>query len=105
MTDSFADLLLRHRARARVTQRELATRAGAAPRSVQDWEAGAGYPSAERLRGLIAALLETGGLTAGHENEEAEALWTAVQRKALRMHAPFESTWFAGLLDAHPAAA
>ncbi len=59
---SFRDLLLRHRGRSGLTQRELANRAGANRRTVQDWEAGVNYPSAELLQALIQALLATGGL-------------------------------------------
>src|SRR5262249_48270222 len=40
-TESFRGLLLRHRGRTGLTQRELATRVGASRRAVQDWEAGA----------------------------------------------------------------
>ncbi|MBV9170368.1 MAG: NACHT domain-containing protein, partial [Chloroflexi bacterium] len=103
MTEVFSDLLLRYRARARLTQRELATRAGAAPRSVQDWEAGVTHPTVERLQGLIAALLAAGALTAGYEREDADALWSAVERESPRMHAAFDVEWFADLLYLPPA--
>ena len=43
MAESFQGLLLRHRGRTRLTQRQLATRAGVSRRSVQDWEAGLNY--------------------------------------------------------------
>jgi DNA-binding transcriptional regulator YiaG len=66
VAESFRSLLLRHRGRTGLTQRDLAALLGVSTRSVQDWEAGANYPSAERLHALIAALLAVGGLTPGH---------------------------------------
>jgi hypothetical protein len=56
------------------------------------------YPGALRLRALISALLEAGGLQAGHEMEEAEALWMAVDREARRAHSVFEREWFNTIL-------
>src|SRR5262249_37623476 len=95
--ESFSGLLLRHRARTRLTQRELASRVGVSMRSVQGWENGLMYPGAGRLQALMAALLEADGLTQGHEWDEAEALWAAVDREASRAHPPFERSWFTGL--------
>ncbi len=99
--ESFRGLLLRHRARTGLIQRDLAARAGVSRRSVQEWETGAAFPSAERLQALIRVLLEAAGLTAGREALEARELWTAVRREAPRMHTPFDEQWFAGLLAAH----
>jgi hypothetical protein len=70
---------------------------------VQDWEAGLGYPSAERLQALIQVLLEAGGLTVGGEAAEAKQLWAAVLREAPRMRTPFDEVWLARLLAARPA--
>jgi transcriptional regulator with XRE-family HTH domain len=53
--EGFRSLLLRHRGRTGLIQRDLAERAGVSLRSVQDWEAGVTLPSAERLRRLIRA--------------------------------------------------
>jgi DNA-binding transcriptional regulator YiaG len=64
--ESFRSLLLRHHGRTGLFQCDLALRAGVSGRSVQDWEAGAKLPTAPRLRALIQALLEAGGLTEGH---------------------------------------
>src|SRR6266849_454907 len=97
-TESFAGLLLRDRGRTGLTQRDLAARMGADRRSVQGWESGVYYPSAERLQALIRALLESGGLTVGREMEEAEQLLTAVLREAPRMHTPLDEVWLAELL-------
>jgi transcriptional regulator with XRE-family HTH domain len=97
-TESFAGLLLRHRGRTGLTQRDLATRLDTSRRSIQDWESGVYYPSAERLQALILVLLERRGLTVGHEAAEAHALWAAVLQEAPRMHTPFDEVWFAGLL-------
>jgi WD40 repeat protein/transcriptional regulator with XRE-family HTH domain len=102
--EPFSGLLLRHRGRTGLTQRQLATRIGVNMRSVQGWETGVMYPTATRLQALIAALLETGGLSAGRETDEAEALWAAVEREAPRTHPPFEQRWFEALLAARGAA-
>ncbi len=96
--ESFRDLLVRFRGRSRLTQRELAAHMGVHRRSVQEWEIGVTYPSAERLEALVRVLLHSGGLTAGREEAEAYALWTAVQRDAPHTHAPFDQSWFARLL-------
>src|SRR5262245_15148867 len=99
--ESFRGLLLRDRARTGLTQRQLAARLGASRRTVQDWEAGVNYPSAERLRALILVLLGEGGLTVGLEAAEAHELWAAVLRAAPRMHTPFDEAWFRERLAAH----
>jgi WD40 repeat protein/transcriptional regulator with XRE-family HTH domain len=97
-TESFRGLLLRHRGRAGLTQRELATRLGAARRTLQDWEAGVNHPGAERLQTLIHELFEAGGLTFGREAAEARELWAAVEREAPRMHTPLDEVWLADAL-------
>jgi WD40 repeat protein/transcriptional regulator with XRE-family HTH domain len=96
--ESFPSLLLRHRGRTGLIQREVAARADVSLRSVQDWERGAKFPSAERLQALLQVLLDNGGLTPGHEAREARGLWEAVEREAARMRTPFDAEWFAGLL-------
>ncbi len=68
--ERFSSLLLRHRGRTGLTQRQLATRVGVNRRALQDWEAGVNCPSAQRLQALIAVLLEVAGLTVGHEADE-----------------------------------
>src|SRR6266700_3168714 len=103
--ESFRGLLLRHRGRTGLIQRDLAARVGVSLRSLQDWEASVTLPTAERLRGLIRALLEAGGLTAGRETSEARDLWAAAEREAPRLHTSFEEEWFAGLVAAHTLAA
>jgi len=96
--ESFQGLLLRHRGRTGLTQRQLAARVGVSRGSVQDWEAGLSYPDAQHLQALIAAILEAGGLTRGSEAIDAEALWAAALRQAPRMQTPFDAVWWAGLL-------
>src|SRR5262245_46980016 len=103
--EPFQGLLLLHRGRSGLTQRQLADRVGVSVRSVQDWESGVNYPGSERLRALIRALLDGHGLTPGHELSNAEALWAAVERASPRMHAPFDSGWFAELLGEGAASA
>ena len=95
--ESFQGLLLRHRGRTRLTQRQLAARVGVSRRSVQDWESGLNYPDAQHLQALIVALLEAGGLTAGYETTDAEALWAAALRQTSRMQTPFDLVWWTGL--------
>src|SRR6266851_5696823 len=102
-TESFAGLLLRHRGRTGLTQRELAAHLGTSRRAIQDWESGVYYPSAERLQALILVLLESGGLTVGREAAEAHELWAAVLQEAPRMHTPLDEVWLAGLLAEHTA--
>ena len=97
-TESFAGLLLRHRGRTGLTQRELAARLGTNRRSVQDWESGVSYPTGERLQALILALLESGGLTVGREAAEANDMWAAALREAPRMHTPLDRVWLDGVL-------
>src|SRR5216683_7035443 len=87
--EPFRSLVLRCRGKTSLTQRELAARVGASRRTIQDWELGVNYPTADRLQALILALLEAGGLTVEHKREEAEELWAAVVRDAPRMHPPF----------------
>ena len=97
-TESFAGLLLRHRGRTGLTQRDVAARVRSSERSVQDWETGVYDPGAQNLKSLIAVLLEAGGLTVGREVIEGEDLWAAVLREAPRMHTPFDELWLAELL-------
>ena len=97
-TESFAGLLLRHRGRTGLTQRDVAARVRSSERSVQDWETGVYHPGAQNLKSLIAVLHEAGGLTVGREMSEAKGLWAAVLREAPRMHTPFDELWLAELL-------
>src|SRR5579871_6703664 len=97
-SESFRSLLLRHRGRTGLSQRDLAAQAGASQRSVQDWEAGVTLPGAVRLQRLLQALCTAGGMTPGRELVEAHALWTAVEQESQRMHAPFDEHWFLDVL-------
>jgi WD40 repeat protein/transcriptional regulator with XRE-family HTH domain len=97
--EPFSNLLLRYRGRAHLTQRELASRVGVGYRSVQDWEAGNNYPSAERLHSLTTALLDANAFTRGHEVDEARVLWDSVADATPRMRVRFDSQWFSGLLQ------
>jgi WD40 repeat protein/transcriptional regulator with XRE-family HTH domain len=98
--ERFRGLLLRHRGRTGLIQRELAQRAGVSLRSVQEWEAGDKFPTAERLRAIIEVLLDAAGFTNGHAEAEARELWTAAEREAPRMRTPFDDEWFANLVAA-----
>src|SRR3979411_40887 len=99
--ESFAGLLLRHRGRTGLTQRQLADRIGASARTVENWEGGVNYPSAKPLQALIAALLESHGLTVGRELDEARELWATVLQDAPRMHTPLDEVWLAAVLADH----
>src|SRR5438874_1305992 len=101
-SEPFRSLVLRHRGRTGLTQRELAARMGSSRRTLQDWESGVNYPTADRLQALIRVLLDAGGLTVGRETAEAQELWAAVVREAPRMHAPLDEVWLARLLAKHP---
>src|SRR5436190_7532141 len=92
--ESFQGLLLRHRGRTGLTQRELATRVGVSRGSLQSWEAALSYPDPQHLQALIVVLLEAGGLTVGDEATEAESLWAAALRQAPRMQTPFDTDWW-----------
>src|SRR5262245_57429498 len=102
---SFRDLALRLRGRAGLTQRELAAHAGVSERAVQTWEAGLSYPSAQSLQRVIALCLARGAFAAGHELDEAAALWQAALEEAPRLKSAFDRDWFAALLSDAPAAA
>jgi hypothetical protein len=47
------------------------------------------------LEALLGVLLEAGGLRAGSEAAEAEALWAAVRSEAPHMQTPFDAAWWA----------
>ncbi|MBV9356597.1 MAG: helix-turn-helix domain-containing protein, partial [Chloroflexi bacterium] len=96
--ESFRDLLLRHRGRIGLTQRELAARLDVNVRTIQEWEAGKKHPGGARLQALITTLLATGGLSPGREAEEARTLWTAVLEAAPRMRVPLDEVWLSALL-------
>ncbi|HEY2592621.1 MAG TPA: helix-turn-helix transcriptional regulator [Chloroflexota bacterium] len=100
--ERFSALLLRHRGRTGLTQRELAVRVGASRRVVQDWEAGVNIPGADRLQALIAVLFDAGGLRAGSEADEVHALWAAALAESSRMRTPLDESWLTGVL-AQPA--
>src|SRR5437588_3339050 len=96
--ESFQGLLLRYRGRSGLTQRELAARVGVSMRTVENWEAGVNYPSAQPLQALITALLGAGGLNLGRELDEVRQLWAAVLRDSPRMRTPFDEVWLAEFL-------
>jgi WD40 repeat protein/transcriptional regulator with XRE-family HTH domain len=103
--ESFQGLLLRHRGRTGLTQRQLAARVGVSRASIQDWETGLKYPDVHHLQALVAAFLESGGMTEGAEQSEAESLWDTATREARRVHAPFDGAWWAAMMARHSVAA
>jgi WD40 repeat protein/transcriptional regulator with XRE-family HTH domain len=92
--ESFQGLLLRHRGRTGLTQRQLAARVGVSRASVQDWETGLSYPDVKHLKELVVVFLHAGGMTPGAEGSEAETLWAAAIRQARRMQTPFDDAWW-----------
>src|SRR5215471_8990899 len=100
--EGFRALTLRYRGRTGLSQAALARRVGVHLRSIQGWEGGLSYPSAVHVRPLIAAFLETGGFSSGHELIEARALWAAIMREAPHFDTPFDAAWFADLPASEP---
>jgi hypothetical protein len=94
--ESFRGLLLRHRRRTALIQRDLAARVGVSVQSRLEWEGGLTFPAAARPQQLTRAFLEVGAFTPGRENSAASAPWTAEEREAPRMHSRFDELWFAG---------
>jgi WD40 repeat protein/transcriptional regulator with XRE-family HTH domain len=86
------------RGRSRLTQQQLAHRLGISTRTIQYWETGVSFPAGAHLKSVIAAYLESGAFTPGHEREEAQALWESVSFEAPRLAAAFDQAWFARLL-------
>jgi transcriptional regulator with XRE-family HTH domain len=99
--DAIGQYLLLLRSRARLTQSELATQIGVHRRSIQKWETGETYPSAENLRALIALLIDLGAFTSGQEGSEAAGLWLSASQDVPQPLEPFDPAWFDQLLDAH----
>src|SRR5438270_610027 len=99
--EDFQGLVLRFRGRSGLTQRQLAYRTGASPRSVQAWEAGISHPSTGSLQALITCFVEAGGFARGREAAEAEAIWAAafarVYWRSVR-NAPPMHDWLGGAI-------
>src|SRR5262245_42396191 len=89
------------RSRAKLTQAELASQIGVHRRSVQNWESGETYPTAENLRALIALLITVDAFTSGQEHDEATDLWQKVSQAAPHPFPLFDTAWFNQLLAGH----
>jgi WD40 repeat protein/predicted ATPase/transcriptional regulator with XRE-family HTH domain len=100
----FRGQILLLRGRAGLTQRMMATLLGVSAHAIQNWEAGRGYPSAARLKALIALYLQRAVFTPGREVEEATALWELLRRETAQRTPPFDDAWFASLRPAPPVA-
>ncbi|NJM06032.1 XRE family transcriptional regulator [Candidatus Gracilibacteria bacterium] len=85
------------RLKAELTQEALAGLVGVTKRSVQLWESGAGTPSQQYLRRLIAVLVEHGVFAA--DGSDAAVFWERIRQQALRPVPPFDAQWFAGLSE------
>ena len=86
------------RSRTKLTQTEFATRIGLHRRSIQKWESGETYPTAENLRALLALLVDVAVFTPGQESAEAAALWQQVSEEAPQPLPRFDTAWFDQLL-------
>lgn len=93
-------ILLTLRSRAKLTQSEFAARIGIHRRSVQKWESGETYPTAENLRALIAVLIPLGVFIPGQERDEAADLWQQVSEATPQQLPLFDTAWFGQLLAA-----
>lgn len=93
--------LLTLRSRTQFTQAELASQLGLHRRSIQKWETGESYPTAENLRALLTLLVARHVLTPGQEPTEAATLWEQVRQAAPPNFPFFDIQWFALLLDTH----
>ncbi len=69
--EDFHGLVLRFRGRTALTQRQIASRTGASPRSVQAWEAGVSHPGTDSLQALITCFVEAGGFARGRAGPAA----------------------------------
>ncbi len=94
---SFADQVLALRKRIGLTQQDLADILGVSCQSIHAWESGLSYPAMERLKQIITLYLDHGAFAAGHEEDQASALWATVRERASRRTLPFDTEWFASL--------
>jgi len=90
---AFGQLVLTLRTTIGLTQAGLGERLGVSRRAVAEWEAGLGYPKAERLKQLIELGMQQQAFAAGREEEEIRALWKAGHQKVL-----LNDDWLAALL-------
>lgn len=96
-----AELLLTLRSRAKLTQSQFAQQLGINRRSVQKWESGETYPTAENLRALITLFFTLGVFTPGREADEAITLWQQVSDDSPQNLPQFDSGWFNQLSTIH----
>jgi len=93
------------RMRADLRQAELAALLHLSQRSIHNWENGEAYPSEVHLRQLLALAQQRGLFTPGHEQEEAQHLWTLVGQHTAKPLGRFDPAWFASLPQPQGAAA
>ncbi|MBX3015824.1 MAG: AAA family ATPase [Caldilineaceae bacterium] len=90
-------LLFTLRRRAQLTQAELGAHVGVHRRSIQKWESGETYPTADNLRTLIQALLQLAVFTPTTALDEVTALWELISQHSPQQFPPFDRTWFVQL--------
>src|SRR5262249_1844174 len=93
----FRGRLLLLRGRAGLSQREVAALTGTSERAIQTWEAGLSFPSADRLKALIAPHRQRGVVAPGRGQEGVVAFWEAAREEAPRLNVPFGPVWSAPL--------
>lgn len=93
-----SEFLFTLRSRAKLTQAALAAQMGVHRRSVQKWESGESYPTAENLHTLIGIFMKLGVFAPEQEQAEAAALWHLVSQHAPQQLPPFDTRWFDQLL-------
>jgi WD40 repeat protein/transcriptional regulator with XRE-family HTH domain len=96
--ESFQGLVLQLRGRTGLSQAEIASRMRRHARSIQGWESGTHYPTAESLRALLLVYLNANAFRTGHELAEAASVWAAALREAPRLRTPFDGRAFAELV-------
>src|SRR5712691_1846306 len=90
---TFGQQMLTLRTRIGLTQAGLGEQLGVSRRAVAEWEAGSKYPKVDHLKAFIALCMRQQAFSAGHEDDEAHALWKAAHQKVL-----LDERWMGGLL-------
>ncbi len=98
---AFGLLLLTLREKAGLTQAAVAGLIGVSEKAVYNWEAGSDYPTGMNLKKLLEVYLYRNVFPAGHEREEARAVWEQVSLHATRRKAIFDDEWFTTVLNKH----
>src|SRR2546428_2718732 len=96
--DRFGLLVQTLREKAGLSQTEVANALDLSERTIQHWEAGTTYPSADHLKKLLEVYQQRGAFTVGHERDEAKAFWDQAMQSASHRKEVFDEAWFVALL-------